>query len=272
MFHALAVPLAVAAGVVSPSTVPQAPVTEIATYAGATVWVDGDRVLLRQGGATTALDVAPMRDLDLGPGPDGRPSAVYVRCAPSCNAYKMDLETRKETAIPVAAKAGISERTPTIWRDRLAFQRGGRLLLANLARPTAKPATVADFGGLLDDVELGPHGVAVAGEFSTEDDRFETEVQAFDLDHPARASALLDSHFTGEAASAGYGGLTATATGDGFWFTRLARDGCRTPVRQLFRSTLRAARKVTTTPAAPLAARAAGAPIPATPVSERCRD
>src|SRR5690349_2925313 len=98
---------------VPPTTVPKSPVAEVASYGATSMWVDAERgVLLREGSRTTRLPLSPkLRDLDLGPGPDGRALAVYVRCASGCNAYTFDLRRRREARVPGTSLAHL----PTVW-------------------------------------------------------------------------------------------------------------------------------------------------------------
>lgn len=88
----------------------------------------------RHGGAPQVLPVAAQPrpfDLDIGPGPAGRPALVYSRCSSSqpvfggtgCDLFLVDLDRGTEAPIANANTPTLDERTPSIWRDQVAFSR-----------------------------------------------------------------------------------------------------------------------------------------------------
>lgn len=72
-------------------------------------------------------------DVDVGPDRNGRPAAVYSRCArdaaspldlPSgCDVWKLDLTSGREQLVRSVSSPTGSETTPSIWRGRIAFAR-----------------------------------------------------------------------------------------------------------------------------------------------------
>jgi hypothetical protein len=95
---------------------------------------DTYRLAVSRGGrAPQPLPVAPSKvafDADIGPGPDGTAALVYSRCAVAsvvklegCDLFLYDLHRNAERRLAATAAAGWSERTPTIWRSRIAFAR-----------------------------------------------------------------------------------------------------------------------------------------------------
>lgn len=253
------------------SSMPQEDVTVIASYGGTTAWVDTDSgsVAVRQRGVARALEIALVDDLDVGPGPTGKPVAVYSRCSPSCDVFYLDLTNpkAKEMKVDVAARPGVSERLPTIWHDRIAFVRGDSTYVAPVDNGRA---TRIDGSGM-DDLELGPGGtLTYAAQFSSDEGNGETGVVAMELDRRNRATQV-DSQVIGEGSAAGFGGLTAQD--GGVYYARLWRNGCRTPKRTTSRYDVKRRRAAKVTGSmVPLAVRAATFPIPATPMSEACEE
>jgi len=120
--------------------------TAIAAHAGRVVWSvrTGDEFRLMTWANGTVTDVpVPSRpvpfDVDLGPGPDGDPVAVYSRCRTEgaaggfniasylagrgCDIYMYDFEAGRERRVAEVSSPGGSEAWPTIWRSKLAFAR-----------------------------------------------------------------------------------------------------------------------------------------------------
>ncbi len=123
--------------------------TKVATFDGLSVWSvrdeDGAYRLVADAGSDgdpRAVDVAPRGvafDVDLGPGPDGSPVAVYSRCereprsspatAPlpayatggGCDLFAYDFARRAERRVPAAGGPGSSRFLPSIWREEIAF-------------------------------------------------------------------------------------------------------------------------------------------------------
>ena len=142
--------LAPAAPAATPLAAPGAP-TKVATFDGLTVWSergeDGAFRLVADPGSDgdpQALEVEPRGvpfDVDVGPGPDGAPVAVYSRCRreprPSvattpmpayatgggCDVFAYDFARRAERRVDAASSAGASEFLPSVWRDEIAFAR-----------------------------------------------------------------------------------------------------------------------------------------------------
>jgi hypothetical protein len=123
--------------------------TKVATFDGLSVWSvrdeDGAYRLVADAGSDgdpRAVDVAPRGvafDVDLGPGPDGSPVAVYSRCereprsspatAPlpayatggGCDLFAYDFARGAERRVPAAGGPGSSRFLPSIWREEIAF-------------------------------------------------------------------------------------------------------------------------------------------------------
>lgn len=104
--------------------------TRVSAFGAWVVWsvpVEGGRrwrLMARHAGRTFSLgDVPPRRrspfDVDLGPGPDGRPAAVYSRGG---RAWMRPLVPGgHERPLYVALPDGARVAWPTIWRDRIAY-------------------------------------------------------------------------------------------------------------------------------------------------------
>lgn len=254
-----------------PTTIPTAPVAEIASYGSTSVWVDPARgVLARREGRTVVLKVSPkgLRDLDVGPAADGTPVAVYARCAGSCDVYAFSLQGGTERRVGGAARPGVSERLPTVWKGTVAFIRGSATYTTRIG--STAPATLLMRASGFDDLELGPSSLAFSGEYSSEEGNGATEVDVVPLAEPRGDWYILDRAVIGEGSSAGFGGITADAKG--FTWLRAFRNGCASAKRVSRRGTLRAAGRTIAPSAAPMAARHADPPIPATPESEGCDD
>ncbi|WP_445152080.1 hypothetical protein [Baekduia sp. Peel2402] len=253
-----------------PSTLPTAPVAEIATYGSTTVWVDPVRgVLVRRGTTTTALTIAAkgLKDLDLGPVADGTPTAVYVRCAPGCKVYAFSLKAGATATVrPVAAAAG--GRLPTLWKGMLAFHRSRWVYTARLGSSAPAKKLMGDTS--FHDMELGPNELAFAGEYPDEGNGI-TEVDLVPLRRMRGLWFPVDQQVIGEGSAAGYGGLTADDDGTFAW-ARASRVGCGRPKRVVRHGSFRHVGSTVPRSGAPLAARFADPDVPATPTSEDCGD
>ena len=91
------------------------------------------RLAVIRGGVQELLPVAAQSvpfDLDVGPGPDGKPTLVYARCpiatgspyATGCDLYRYSLSTAAEAPI-AGANTSSEEVAPSIWKDEIAFVR-----------------------------------------------------------------------------------------------------------------------------------------------------
>ncbi len=112
----------------------------VAAYDGTVVWSSYDSaakdyrlVMSKDGGAPAPLPVAPRSkpfDVDLGTNANGSVYAVYTRCAPGCDIYRLGLATGVETHLTQFSSPTADERNPTIQAGRIAFLRrdksGGR--------------------------------------------------------------------------------------------------------------------------------------------------
>ncbi|HEV2769374.1 MAG TPA: hypothetical protein VGV40_04240 [Solirubrobacteraceae bacterium] len=125
--------------------------TKVAAYGDVVVWSERSpegafRLVADRGpdGEPAPLPVgqrgAPF-DVDVGPGPDGRPVAVYSRCAREprplpatwpavapatgrgCDLFAYSFATRAERPVQGANLPDTSEFLPSIWRGRIAFAR-----------------------------------------------------------------------------------------------------------------------------------------------------
>ncbi len=139
---ALTAPATVSGAVIAAPTA----ATPISAYGGYVAWSQHDpergrfRLLIRDpAGGVAPAPVAGQRapfDVDLGPGPSGRPTAVYSRCrrppsaqrlsglddyasARDCRIYRLALPTGAERRVDIRPLR--SAFAPTIWRDRIAF-------------------------------------------------------------------------------------------------------------------------------------------------------
>jgi len=126
--------------------------TKVAAYGDVVVWSERTsgggafRLVAHRGpdGEPTPLPVGERAvpfDVDLGPGPDGRPVAVYSRCAREpralpatwpavapatgrgCDLFAYSFATRSERRVEGTNAPGASEFLPSIWRGRIAFAR-----------------------------------------------------------------------------------------------------------------------------------------------------
>ncbi len=134
-------------------------VSPVSAYGGHTVWSQRDAATgaFRLMDGDTALRV-PERsvpfDADIGPGADAAPVVVYSRCAgepkdtdwtglprwaqaTGCRIYAYSFKGGSERALP--AKGFV----PSLWHDRLAFFRAGRVPQLRLGRVDGKGGTRA---------------------------------------------------------------------------------------------------------------------------------
>jgi hypothetical protein len=114
----------------------------IAAHGGVVAWsarqADGRFALVTTRGRADVPTRAIPFDVDLGPGPDGRLTAVYSRCeeeTPGVGGFApMDIDEGRGCEIklhvlgtseerPVLSTTDADEFWPTIWRDRIAFGR-----------------------------------------------------------------------------------------------------------------------------------------------------
>jgi hypothetical protein len=110
--------------------------TPISAYAGHVVWSElgtrGWSLRHWHAGAAERLPIPPRPkpfDVDLGPDEQGRPTAVYSRCAPRCRIHRLALEGRRAEEEPLGVLGGdaaASEHSPSIWRGAIAFAARGR--------------------------------------------------------------------------------------------------------------------------------------------------
>jgi hypothetical protein len=136
------------------------------SYGGRTAWSSFDparrvyRLLTVEDGkvvVTAAPTAAHPFRLDVGPGPDGAPVAVYPRCVgESCDIHLFDFASGEERRLggSVSRKAS-SESLPSIWRDRIAFaRRSASKSTLYLARVDGRGSPSVIPGGLV----IGPSG------------------------------------------------------------------------------------------------------------------
>jgi hypothetical protein len=109
---------------------------EVAAYGGKVVWTRGVDAGLHQEYRLVESSPAGPRDLpvapslepfqvDVGPGTDGKPVAVYVRCIDGsrCDVYTYDLTRRREARVDGISGPGCSATEPSIWRGKVVFIR-----------------------------------------------------------------------------------------------------------------------------------------------------
>lgn len=256
-----------------PTTIPVKPVAEIASYGSTTVWVDPKAgVVVRRGSKSSSLklEAKGLKDLDLGPAADGTPTAVYTRCTPSCDVYAFSLKpgaAAKEGRVAGAAKPGVLERMPTLWKGTVAFVRDHALYTTKLTGP-ATPKLLMKNGGF-DDVELGPREIALSGQYDGDEGNGQTEVDLVPLSKPRGDWYMVDEQTIGEGSGAGFGGITAAADGTFAW-QRAFQNGCEYPQRVARRGALKHYAKTFDKQTAPLAVRFASPNVPVSPESEDC--
>jgi hypothetical protein len=164
---------------------------EVAAYGGKVVWsrrVDvGFDLEYRLVETTPAgprdLPVAQSREpfqLDIGPGADGAPVAVYVRCAEGtyCDIYRYDFARRQESRVAGVSGPRCSATEPAIWRGRIVFIRqnfftAGCVSGLYLREPTGKVTRLLreppDFKAAVyqPDLRGGWVTYAASGDYST---------------------------------------------------------------------------------------------------------
>lgn len=280
----LAVLVASAAAWPSPSTaaalnevpadrLPPPGTEEVAGYAAHLVWVDTVRdaagrpakvVLARTRGRTVRLPIDPVRDLDLGPGPDGRVTAVYVRCRPSCDVWSYDLVTGVERRVRAVSVADVKEQHPSIWGDRIAFERRGAVIVRDLRRRTSHTVARA----VPDDIELGAKHLAYVALAERGEGNGTVELRLRGL--ASGRDEVLDDGVIGEGVSTGFGALTFEPR-TLFWQKRI-RDGCKIFAPSFFRYRVRRARveRLIAPAGVPLSVQRAAVDPPGTPESDFC--
>jgi hypothetical protein len=247
---------------------------EVAEYAAHLMWVDaltdasGQRVAVvldRSRGRTIRLPIDPVRDLDLGPDSDGRATAVYIRCTPSCDIWRYGFARRSERRIAGVSAAGVGEHLPTIWGSRIAFERRGSVILGDLGRRESR--TIAR-RVLPDDIELGAKHLAYVGLFERGDGNGTVELRLRGL--ASRREQLLADGVIGEGTSTGFGALTFGAR-TLFWQAR-RRSGCSISAPYFSLYDVRRGRNERRIgwPRAPVAVRRAAVVPPGTPESDFC--
>jgi hypothetical protein len=258
-----------------PTTLPAKPVAEIASYGSTTAWVDPEAgVVVRRTGKASSLKIEAkgLKDLDLGPAADGTPTAVYTRCTPNCDVYAFSLKPgagAEEARVPGAAKPGVSERMPTLWKGTVAFLHDGALYTTKLTGTSTAKLLMKNGG--FGDVELGPREIAVTGEYDGDEGNGQTEVDLVPLSKPRGDWYMVDKQVIGEGSAAGFGGLTAAADGTFAW-QRAFQTGCEYPKRVARRGSLKRYATTFDKQAAPPAVRYADPAVPGSPESEGCED
>jgi hypothetical protein len=259
---------------VPPSRLPPPGVQEIAEHSGHLTWQDTlpdaqgrptAVVLDRSGGTTVALPIAPVSDLDLGPGPGGRLTAVYTRCGPSCDIWRYDYAGGREQRVASVSAPGIGEHLPTIWGQRIAFERRGSVIVRDLRAGRSQIVARRVFP---DDIELGAKHVAFVGLYERGEGNGTVELRLRGL--ASGREQLLADGVIGEGASTGFGLLTFRGS-TLFWQAR-RRNGCDVFAPAYARYDVRRGGRARPTPpqAAPPAVRAGAVVPPDTPESENC--
>jgi len=133
----------------------------VAGYGGYLGWSEFDRkhrryrLMSAYDGRVSRLSVrgsnAPF-DVNIGPGSDGKPVAVYTRCQrrQRCRIYEYSFALHREKRIRLPQNAVGSARLPTVWRSRLAYQLDG---------PAGRPPKAVILAGTsVSKVQMGPAG------------------------------------------------------------------------------------------------------------------
>jgi hypothetical protein len=147
----------------------------------------GYRLTLRSRDGDVRRPAVPPRavpfDVDLGPGPGGRLTAVYSRCrvepriepgggftvpatGRGCDVYRYDTRTGREAKVTGAGLPGVSEFLPAIDRSRIAFaRRRGHGAAALYVAPLAGGRLTRMSGGPRGaDDDLGPRALDLRGD------------------------------------------------------------------------------------------------------------
>lgn len=240
---------------------PGAKTTEVASYGQDLVWVDGEQVMHRRAGVVRTLKLrAGVTDLDMGPGPGGHATAVYVRCTPSCDLYAFDLVAGRETRLRLSAQ-GMTERQPTIWGANVAFVRGNRVRLGPLGAGRSRAVVRRQ----AIELELGPAVLAYTDIFDTGVGNGEHLLRVRGLTTGAR-ERTIDRGVIGEGCETAVGAL---AIERGTLFYRRAQQcGCASPTVRSRAFDLRRASAVRAP--GPLAQRYRLPRLIGTPESEAC--
>src|SRR3954447_13211520 len=119
-----------------PSVVAPAARGEVHAFGGWMAWLRPHAahgrhrlVVMSPGGARRVVPIAPRArtaDFDLGSDGKGRVALVLSRCGSgpgSCDLSLVSLTTGREQRIANASARGLDERTPTLWRGRVAWTR-----------------------------------------------------------------------------------------------------------------------------------------------------
>lgn len=150
------------------------------TWDGRTAWSSFDatarvwHLVTSQGGEvvrTAAPSASHPFRLDVGPGPDGRPVAVYPRCTeqagiPECDLYLYDFDSERERKLRGVSTKAASESLPSVWRSRIAFARraGGvsSMFVSRLDGRRARPIPTG-----LQTQPAGPLAIELRGSRAT---------------------------------------------------------------------------------------------------------
>ncbi len=120
----------VAVAVAAPTTIaPLHGPTAVEAYGDVAVWSDyeaADRawhVVVRRDGTVSTLPTptaAKAIEVDIGPGPSGRPMLAYVSCAGGCDVVVSNVDGSAPRLVPGSQRAS----HPTIWGERVAWVNG----------------------------------------------------------------------------------------------------------------------------------------------------
>lgn len=93
--------------------------------------------------------------LDVGPGPEGTPVAVYPRCeGEDCDLFLYDFAARRQRKLRGVSTRHASESLPSVWRNRIAFsRRAGGMSTMYVSRLDGRRARVLPGGW-----QTGPSG------------------------------------------------------------------------------------------------------------------
>ena len=250
---------------VPPDRLPPPGTAEIAEYGSHVVWDDTLRddtgkqvrvVLDHRNGRTTLLPIKPARELDIGPGPQGSPVAVYVRCRPGCRVWLYSFTSKRERPL-------FPGRRPTVWGSRIAYLHGRDVRLRGGGAQKVVALRLTD----VDDLELGSKQLAYTALADTGEGNGTLQLRLHGLS--SGRDQLLDSGVIGEGDSTGFNGLLFER--NGLYWQRAHRSACTVRITTLgFYDVRRARKRVIDRPFGPLSVRRAPAAAPETPESEGC--